>query len=87
MCPHTTQVLTMESLDQCYQDNTEVICSTNLTNNPANVCQLGFPSNIDSKLTFPQNHLQANDCTNIDITIALWNLCCSSTCRVPVSLQ
>ncbi|KAL9978457.1 hypothetical protein ACROYT_G015976 [Oculina patagonica] len=64
-CPHSTQILTTEALSKCYQDLSTFICPTNLLNVATNISWLGFPFNLDSKLTFPRNHVQARDCTNL----------------------
>ena len=64
-CPHSTQILTTEALGKCYQDSSTFICPTNLLNVATNISWLGFPFNLDSKLTFPRSHVQAHDCTNL----------------------
>lgn len=64
-CPHTTQVLNVETLTKCYQDSMALICPTNLLKVATNISWLGFPFNLDSKLTFPRHHIPARDCTNL----------------------
>ena len=64
-CPTSKRILTTESLNKCYQDDTAFLCPTNLLNFATNVTWLGFPFNPDTKLTFPRNHVPADDCANL----------------------
>ncbi len=64
-CSNSQHILTTESLNKCYQDNTAFICPTNVLNVATNITWLGFPFNPDTKLTFPRNHVLSDDCANL----------------------
>ncbi len=80
-CPHSTQILSTGALSKCYQDCSTLICPTNLLNVATNISWLGFPFNLDSKLTFPRNHVQAKDYTNLHLLLNLAKL--STTTMIP----
>ena len=64
-CPNSKQIITTEALNKCYQNPTAIICPTNLLNTATNITWLGFPFTLDTKLTFPRNHVAAQDCSNL----------------------
>lgn len=64
-CSDSRHILTTESLNKCYQDDTAFICPTNVLNVATNITWLGFPFTPDTKLTFPRNHVPSDDCAHL----------------------
>lgn len=70
-CPNSKQLVTTEALNKCYQDSSAFICPANVLTVATNISWLGFPYNPDTKLTFPQHHVTAKDCSNLHPVVHL----------------
>lgn len=70
-CPNSKQLVATEALNKCYHDSSAFICSTHVLTVATNISWLGFPFNPDSKLTFPQHHVTAKDCSNLHPVVHL----------------
>lgn len=86
-CPNSRQLITTEVLHQCYHDSSAFICPLNVLTTATDVTWLGFPFNPDTKLTFPRNHVQATDCSNLHPLVHLGGheFLATSTVVLPLS--
>ena len=63
-CPNSKQIVSATTLNKCHYDSSTYSCPSNLLTVATNISWLGFPFNPESKLTFPQHHVKAKDCSN-----------------------
>ena len=86
-CPNSKQILTTETLNQCYYDSYAFICPTNVLTLATNISWLGFPFNPDAKLTFPRHHVPVQDCSNLHPLLHLGGrtFLATSTSTLPLS--
>ena len=64
-CPNSKQIVSVEALDRCFSSEIGFLCPKNVLRTVTSLQWLGFAWNPDLKLSFPRNHVPAQNCEHI----------------------